>query len=117
MKNKNKNKIISVLAFFILMILFPQSTSAAWTDMTDGLTGVQTWIATLGQIMFALATVLFFWGLVKFIWSPGEKDQGKNIMVWGIVALFVMFTIWGIIEFIQFSTIDSVDSVPKPTIP
>jgi len=115
---KIKNKIISLpVVFFILMILYPQFTFASWNDLTAGLAGIQTWVGTLGQIMFALATVVFFWGLVKFIWSPGEKNQGKNIMIWGIVGLFVMFTIWGIISFMQTSTIGTATSVPKPAIP
>jgi len=112
-----KNKDISALVFLVSIILYPQTTFASWNDLTAGLAGVQAWIGTLGQIMFASATVLFFWGLVKFIWSPKDKDDAKRIIIWGIIALFVMFSIWGIISFMQTSTVGSVDSVPKLEIP
>jgi hypothetical protein len=43
--------------------------------------------------------------VAKYIRSGagGEKsaEEGKSIMVWGVVGLFVAFSIWGIIRFIQ----------------
>lgn len=61
---------------------------------------------TLIPLAFALCLLYFFWGMAKYIKSgasSGEKaaQEGKNIMVWGVVGLFVAFSIWGIINFIQ----------------
>lgn len=70
-------------------------------------------------IVFSLALLLFFWGVVKYIWSEGQgKAQGKQIMVWGVVALFVMTSIWGIVRFLQVDILGgtSPSSVPIPTI-
>lgn len=53
-------------------------------------------------IAFTLALLFFFWGVAKYIWSEGQsKEDGRKIMIWGIVALFVMSSVWGIIAFIQ----------------
>ncbi len=55
-------------------------------------------------IVAALALLAFMFGLMKFIFragDPGKKAEGKSIMVWGIIALFVMVSLWGIIEFMQ----------------
>lgn len=51
-------------------------------------------------LLIALALVAFFWGLVTYIWgkTPGEA---KNVMVAGILGLFVMVSIWGIIRIAQ----------------
>jgi hypothetical protein len=52
-------------------------------------------------LVFTLGLLFFFWGVVKYIWSEGQgKEDGRKIMIWGVVALFVMSTIWGIIYFI-----------------
>lgn len=51
-------------------------------------------------LVFTLALLFFFWGVAKYIWSAGDKEEGKKIMVWGVIALFVMSTIWGILYFI-----------------
>lgn len=56
-------------------------------------------------LAFALCLFYFFWGVVKYIRSGagGDKavEEGKQIMVWGIVGLFIATSIWGIITFIR----------------
>lgn len=51
----------------------------------------------------ALAMLAFFWGLTKYIFSKGGdgKIEAKNVMIYGLVALFVMFSVWAIISFFQ----------------
>ncbi|MFA5830671.1 MAG: hypothetical protein WC878_02460 [Candidatus Paceibacterota bacterium] len=56
------------------------------------------------KICGVLAFVAFFYGLVLFLFSNEDdkkKEQAKNIMAWGTLALFILVTIWGIIGFIQ----------------
>jgi len=52
-------------------------------------------------LIFALAMVFFVWGVVKFfIINAGEeakRAEGKQYMIWGIVALAVMLSIWGLV--------------------
>jgi uncharacterized membrane protein HdeD (DUF308 family) len=68
-------------------------------------------------IAFSLALLFFFWGVAKYILSVGsEKEQGKQIMVWGVIALFVMASIWGLVRFIQGEfNITNTQSIPVPT--
>lgn len=51
--------------------------------------------------IFAIAFVFFIWGTVKFflIGADDEKSktQGKQFMIWGIVALAVMLSVWGLV--------------------
>lgn len=53
-------------------------------------------------IVVAIALLIFFWGLVKFIFGSSEegKSEGKNFMIWGVVALFVMVSVWGLVRFV-----------------
>ena len=57
-------------------------------------------INILTIIVVALALLFFLWGLAKYILSgPGEaQDAGRNMMVWGIIALFVMVSVWGLVR-------------------
>ena len=55
-------------------------------------------------VIFGIALVFFLWGLAKFILVAGDEkkiQEGKNLMIWGIVAIFVMVSIWGIIRALQ----------------
>ncbi len=52
-------------------------------------------------LLFAVALVVFFYGVVKFIVNAGnakESTDGKMHMVWGVVGLFIMISVWGIIN-------------------
>jgi hypothetical protein len=70
-------------------------------------------------ILIALALVAFFWGLVRYVWSGGEfKEGGRNIMIAGLVALFVMVSVWGIIRLAQNTLgIGSGGALPAPSVP
>ena len=55
--------------------------------------------------IFAVATVFFVWGAIKFFIlnadEEAQRDQGRQFMIWGVVALFVVTSVWGIINFIR----------------
>jgi len=103
------------------------STSAIATLLLPVLASAQTISDTLiffsvilnGVIglFITLAIVVFFWGLIRYLWSmgPEEAHEGIKIMFWGVVAIFVMVSIWGIIQLLQRSLrVTSTDPViPK----
>ena len=54
-------------------------------------------------LMFVIALLVFFWGLVEFIYKAGSEDGrevGKRNMMWGIVGMFIMVAVYGIIGLI-----------------
>lgn len=52
-------------------------------------------------LIFALATVMFIWGAVNFFIINADEEakraQGKQFMIWGIIALAVMLSVWGLV--------------------
>ncbi len=52
---------------------------------------------TIVPVLVAAATVLFMIGVIKYIRSEGEKEN-RGIMLWSLVALFVMLSMWGILR-------------------
>ncbi len=67
-------------------------------------------------LLFAVATVFFVWGAVKFfIIEAGEeakREQGRQFMIWGIIALAVMLSIWGLVGLLS-STV----GISRPVLP
>jgi hypothetical protein len=61
-------------------------------------------IDVLVPVLVALALALFIWGLVIFI-TQSDNDQGraagKQKMIWGIIALFVIVSVWGLVNLLQ----------------
>jgi len=78
-------------------------------------------VRQLSILAMGVATLVFFWGLVKFILNTGsgsEAEQAKGIMFWGIIALFVMFSVWGLVRLIQNTfQIRQGGALPFPELP
>jgi len=58
--------------------------------------------------LFSLAVAYFFISVVRNLWgsNSGDAEKKKKLqesLVWGIVVLFVMVSIWGIIQILQIT--------------
>jgi hypothetical protein len=75
-------------------------------------------INLLIPIVFALAVLYFFWGLAQYILNANDdtaRAEGRSKMIWGIVALFVMASVWGLVRFIGTSVGIGEDAAPTVT--
>lgn len=99
------NKLIAILPALVLVpaLALAQDPDLSSLDiffraLADIVGGV------LVPLVFALAIVGFFWGLFKtLIWGGADeskRSEGKQLMLWSIIALAVMVLIYGIIFFI-----------------
>ena len=84
------------------------------------------WIAmdiahNLIVLFFALAVVFFLYGILKYIKSGDseeERDKGKNVMIYGIIGLFVMVSFWGFVNIlINTFELDTYPYVDVPYLP
>lgn len=51
----------------------------------------------------ALAVLLFLWGLLQFMANAGSeegREVGKRHMINGLIGLFIMISVFGIMQFI-----------------
>ncbi len=88
-------------ALFLSVPLF----ASAFLDDTKGLIedGGEV-VNTLLWVASTAAVLVFIWGIVKYIKNAGDAKaagEGKSIMIYGAIALFVLFSVFGIITFIR----------------
>ena len=52
------------------------------------------------QLGFAVALIYFFWGAYSFIKDSAaeKKTDGKRHLVFGILGLAIMVSVWGILQ-------------------
>jgi hypothetical protein len=78
---------------------------------------VSTFLNSLVYLFITLAIVVFFWGLIKYLFGDGAegKTEGLKIMMMGVVTIFVMVSIWGIIRLLQstFRVTSTEPVIPK----
>jgi cbb3-type cytochrome oxidase subunit 3 len=54
-------------------------------------------------LMFAVALMYFFYGIAAYIWNPDNeeaREKGRRGMLWGIIGMFIMVSVFGIMWFI-----------------
>jgi len=51
---------------------------------------------------FVVATIFLFYGIIEMIWKSDSSDLSKSRdnVKWGIVGLFVMFSVYGILRLV-----------------
>jgi succinate dehydrogenase/fumarate reductase cytochrome b subunit len=104
--------IITGLLLIVPAFAFAGDPSA--TTVSSGITSFATLINTftssigkaLATLFLSLALIAFFWGIVEYIWGIRNGDtkkvtDGNTFIKWALVALFVMFSVYGIIKFGQ----------------
>ncbi len=115
MEINNFKKVIKSISIFLFILLLNLNLSLAQDnakvasqnikETADNITNnILTSVSTL---LMTAAFVVFFYGVVMFIWGRATgKDgndlkKGKEFMMWGLIALFVMVSVWGIIKLAQ----------------
>lgn len=72
-------------------------------------------------LIFAVATIMFVWGVVQFFIINADEEakraQGKQFMIWGIIALAVMLSVWGLVGILGSTFGIDTSVLPKVTPP
>ncbi|OGZ06955.1 MAG: hypothetical protein A2942_01320 [Candidatus Lloydbacteria bacterium RIFCSPLOWO2_01_FULL_50_20] len=78
--------------------------------MSNGILGVIdiviALISAIIPVLVGFAVVVFFWGVVKFIAHSGDEkalQEGKQLMIWGMIGIFVIVALWSVVGYIQMS--------------
>ena len=77
------------------------SHSSSLADVVSYIIGI---INTIIPILTTLALVIFLWSGVRYIMTAQEtkgKGPEREALLWGLVALFVLFSVWGILGILQ----------------
>lgn len=110
-------KVIIAALTFAPVFAFAQTLGNLETLMTS----IGRLVGIALPIVVAIALLAFFWGLVKFIFAQGNEESkadAKKIMLWGLIALFVMVAVWGLVRFIGSALgVTPGGTIEIPTVP
>jgi hypothetical protein len=75
------------------------------------LEGVVMWlVGILNKLVYVIigaSLVMFLYGIFRMSFfdgqNPGSREQARKFMFWGIVSLFVMVSVWGLVRVLQFT--------------
>lgn len=93
-------RVIGYSSVAAAVALLPTLASAA--SLLDILVLASRFLNGVIGLFITLAIVVFFWGLIQYLVQVGEqKAEGLKIMFYGVIAIFVMVSLWGIIRLLQ----------------
>ncbi len=99
---KIMKKIKKAISLSIFGSILPMVALAVKT-VNDVLTSTLNAMNIIIKIMFALAVVVFGWGIIQYMTAGGDEDkikQGKQHILWGIIGMALLFGIWGFAKFV-----------------
>jgi predicted Na+-dependent transporter len=78
-----------------------------------------TVFTNLVPVIIGLAVIFFLWGLAKYILKADDAEGRKSarqLMLWGVIIIFVMVSLWGLVRFVDslFALTDT--KLPGPQI-
>ncbi|HEY4507365.1 MAG TPA: hypothetical protein VJJ47_00560 [Candidatus Paceibacterota bacterium] len=79
-------------------------------------------IGMLVPILIGLGLVYFLWGVIQYVIAGNEeaKKGAKQVMLYGLLGLFVMVGVWGIINLVGdtvFQGVSTSAAKSYPTVP
>ncbi len=72
--------------------------NATAQQIVDGVTAMI--FQPIVALLFAAGLLVFMWGMVEFIANPTDpthKEKGKQHMIYGVIGLLIMVSVWGIV--------------------
>ena len=103
--SKKKLAILSGIGSFFAP-LFALAVTQACTVTNDTIEGIfckaRSILNTIVPLLVTLGVVYFVWGVVQYIMTGDEakKKEGRTKMIYGIIGLVVIITMWGIVGLI-----------------
>ena len=101
-------KRLLALAFLLAFpaISFAQQTTLGGNNLGEFLLSIVRFINdVLVPVVWAIAFIVFIWGIFQYFIAGGadeeKRSQGKQLAFWGIVAFFVMMSLWGIVNLVD----------------
>lgn len=94
------------------------AAAQAVTDASTLFAKVNNILNALIPIFISIAVVYLIYAIVRYVIAGNEeeKEAGKKMMIWGVIGLFVILSIWGIVN-VLVKTLNLDNQVRQDAIP
>lgn len=115
-----KKILVGVFASFLPLSAFAVETTYTGTS---GVGGLLKWfsgmLALAVPVIISLAVVWFIFSVFQYAIAANEEDKGKakGHIIWGIIALFIMVSVWGLVRVLTSTFQLDTNASAGPVIP
>jgi len=103
-RSQEASKQILLSSLSLAVLLAPASAFAAARNFSELAATIVNILNTGTGVLILLGLVTYFWGVASNIPHFGDEkgaEKMKAYFFWGIIVLFVMVSIWGIVQILQ----------------
>ncbi|KKU67317.1 MAG: hypothetical protein UX89_C0016G0020 [Parcubacteria group bacterium GW2011_GWA2_47_16] len=113
-------KLLASLSVSALPMLAFAGTVAA-TDAFSLLKVLQNIVDTVIPFVIGLGVLVFIYGVFNFVTSAGDEEAragAKQLIIWGIIGIFVMVSVWGLVNILSGTfNLNKAVVIPISTVP
>ncbi len=96
------------IAYLVSLIILSASAIPAYAVVTTfkqmiDIVFINGILSPIVPLLIGLAVVVFIYGVLVLVFSEGgeKREDGKKFMFWGIIGIFVMVSVWGLVAVLQ----------------
>jgi len=116
MKKNNLKEIILSSAATLAFPMLAMAQATTGGSITSFIGQLTTWVKNIIAFLFVLVTLYFIWGVVQYVKAGGddtEVKKGKQHMIYGIIGMIAMISVWGIVTVVT-SSLGTQNTIPNP---
>ena len=87
----------------VLFLITPLIGLASGVGNLEGVIAkVKSLLSSVLPLILTLAVFYFLWALTNYMLKAGDnKDEARQQMLWGVIILFVMVSVWGLVNILS----------------
>ncbi len=103
---KNMKKFIAALV--PSFVFLPLIASAQSTTIGSILSKIQGFLNFMIPALITVAVLYLIYGVITYVVGKddGTKEKGRNVMISGIIGLFVIVAMWGLVAVLRNTFLD-----------
>ncbi len=105
---------IAIASFALPLIAGAQTVNTGYIDSI--FTAIGNILNTALPLIIAAAVVYFVYGIARYVMSGDDaaKEVAKGKIIYGIIGLFVMISVWGLVRIL--TRVTGVETVAAPSV-
>jgi hypothetical protein len=113
------------IAAFVLGILALPSIASAQVDLSNLGNAIESLTQVINALIpffIGIAVLVFIYGIIKYVLSGGDegaRKEARNYMIFGIIGIFVMVSVWGLVNLLTgtFELDNEIEEGELPSVP
>lgn len=80
--------------------------TATGEGLVDLFNNVNALINAFIPFLVGIAVLIIIWGVFTYIAGAGDEEkraQAKSFIIWGVIGVFIMLSIWGLVSILENS--------------